>query len=69
MRSNIYDMTYDLSREESTGAFTPFMRYQVDGYNQAYQYNVLLPDQPVRLTVSNFSIFAAGTYDINLSPA
>lgn len=69
VRTNVYDVVYDLEQRESTGLFTQLMRYQLDGYNQAYQYNVLLPDQPIRLVVFNASLHAFATYDLILSPA
>jgi len=66
VRSNVYDITYDLIQVEATGALTFITRYQVDGYNQAQTYPVLLPDQPVKVRVSNVSAFASATYDLLL---
>lgn len=69
LRSNIYYMTFDLAVMDGTGTYNSVMRYQVTEPNMADQYNLLLPDAPVRLRAFNAGLYALATYDIILTPA
>jgi len=69
VRSNAYEMVYDLQSMNAAGAYINLVRYQVAAPQQLYQYNIQLPDAPVRVIPWNTGLHADATYDVSLYPA
>lgn len=68
VRSNGYQVLYDMQRLGADGGWTSFYRFQNPEINAAEQYLVSLPDQPVRVQVENAEPYAVVTYDLTLAP-
>lgn len=68
-RANQYSLIIDVQQMTGTATFTNIVRLENAVYNQAVQYNILLPDTPIRVVAFNAEAHADATYDILLSPA
>lgn len=69
IRSNQYSTIYDYSSMDGTGAFNLIQRFQIPMRNQGQQFDLQIPDAPIRINVFNTEAHADSTYDIILSPA
>lgn len=69
LRSNQSSTVWDLKVLSSAGTFTNLFRYQIPQANLTKQYQLTLPDAPIRLQATNFEPHNDSTFDIALSPS
>lgn len=68
VRSTGYNVTFDLQSMASNGVWNTIERYQNPERNIAFQYEVTLPYNPVRVQVTNSEAFQQIVFDVRLEP-
>jgi len=68
VRANMMPVFWDVQQLSDAGVWVVTDRYQPGQINVAQQWDILMPDRPVRVTVNAISKFAVITFDLSLSP-